>query len=87
MQIANAFACRSSKSSIFKLGFFSNRLIIIGIVAEVILSAFIIYHPLGNRIFSTAPLGVEVWLLLIIFSIALLFAEELRKWASREKGK
>jgi sodium/potassium-transporting ATPase subunit alpha len=87
MQIANVFACRSSKSSIFKLGFFSNRLIIIGIVTEVILSAFIIYHPIGNRIFSTAPLGMEVWLILIMFSIALLFAEELRKWVLREKGK
>ncbi|MEW6601017.1 MAG: HAD-IC family P-type ATPase, partial [Nitrospirota bacterium] len=86
MQIANAFACRSSKSSIFKLGFFSNRLIIIGIVAEVILSAFIIYHPLGNRIFSTAPLGIEVWLILILFSIALLFAEELRKWWLRRRA-
>jgi len=81
------FACRSSKSSIFKLGFFSNRLIILGIVVEVILSALIIYLPLGNRIFSTAPLGMEVWLLLIMFSVGLLFAEELRKFYIRGSDK
>ena len=79
MQIGNVFACRSSKDSIFTLGFFSNRLVIIGIIAEVILSAFIVYHPLGNRIFGTAPLGLDVWLILIPFSILLLAAEELRK--------
>jgi len=35
MQIGNVFACRSSKDSIFRLGFFSNRLVIIGIIVEV----------------------------------------------------
>ncbi|MBI4681612.1 MAG: cation-transporting P-type ATPase [Nitrospirae bacterium] len=85
LQIGNVFACRSSKDSIFKLGFFSNRLVIIGVAAEVMLSAFIIYHPFGNRIFGTAPLGLDVWLLLVPFSIALLLAEELRKWVSNKK--
>lgn len=85
MQIGNVFACRSSKDSIFKLGFFSNRLVIIGIIAEVILSAFIIYHPLGNRIFGTAPLSINVWLLLIPFVAGLMMAEELRKWLSSKK--
>jgi magnesium-transporting ATPase (P-type) len=79
MQIGNVFACRSSKDSIFRLGFFSNRLVIIGIIAEVILSAFIVYHPYGNKIFGTAPLGMDVWLILLPFSIALLAADELRK--------
>ncbi len=83
LQIGNVFACRSSKDSIFRIGFFSNRLVILGIVAEVLLSAFIIYHPVGNRIFGTAPLDLNVWLLLIPFSIGLLFAEELRKWWAR----
>jgi magnesium-transporting ATPase (P-type) len=79
LQIGNVFACRSSRDSVFKLGLFSNGLVLIGVIAEVILAAFIIYHPIGNRIFSTAPLGFDVWLILIPFSIALLAAEELRK--------
>ncbi|MBI5409477.1 MAG: cation-transporting P-type ATPase [Nitrospirae bacterium] len=84
-QIGNVFACRSLRESVFRIGFFSNRLVIIGIIAEVMLSAFIIYHPLGNRIFNTAPLGLDVWLLLIPFSIVLLLAEEIRKWLARKK--
>jgi sodium/potassium-transporting ATPase subunit alpha len=45
-----------------------------------VLSAFIIYHPLGNRIFGSAPLDLWVWLLLIPFTIGLLVAEEIRKY-------
>jgi sodium/potassium-transporting ATPase subunit alpha len=85
LQIGNVFTCRSFKDSIFKLGFFSNKLVLIGIIAEIALSAFIIYHPWGNKIFGTAPLGLNVWLLLIPFSIGLLFAEELRKWVASKK--
>jgi magnesium-transporting ATPase (P-type) len=84
MQIGNVFACRSSRETIFRLGFLSNRLIVIGIVAEVLLSALIIYHPLGNKIFGTAPLGIDVWLILIPFSMGLLLAEELRKIVVRK---
>jgi sodium/potassium-transporting ATPase subunit alpha len=79
LQIGNVFACRSSRDSVFKLGLFSNGLVLIGVIAEVILAAFIIYHPIGNRIFSTAPLGFDVWLILVPFSLGLLAAEELRK--------
>ena len=85
LQIGNVFACRSSRDSVFKLGLFSNGLVLIGVIAEVILAAFIIYHPIGNRIFSTAPLGFDVWLILVPFSIGLLAAEELRKVYVRRK--
>jgi len=78
-QIGNVFACRSSRESIFSIGFFSNRLIFGGIMVEVLLQLLIVYHPFGNKIFGTAPLSFDVWLILIPFSIGLLAAEEMRK--------
>jgi len=84
-QIANVFACRSSRDSVFTRSFFSNRLIFVGIALEILLQVFIVYHPLGNRIFSTAPLSIDVWLLLIPFSLVLLLAEEGRKFIIRKK--
>ena len=78
-QIGNVFACRSSAESIFSLGFFSNRLIFGGILFEIILQLFIVYHPLGNKFFGTAPLAFHIWLVLVPFSLGLLAAEELRK--------
>jgi len=79
LQVGTVFACRSFKDSIFSLGFLSNRLLVIGVVFELLLSAIIIYSPIGNRIFGTAPINLGVWLFLIPFSIVLLLAEELRK--------
>jgi sodium/potassium-transporting ATPase subunit alpha len=87
MQVGNVFACRSSQESIFQLGIFTNKLVIIGIVVELILSVFIIYHPAGNKIFGTAPVGPDVWLILIPFSIALLAAEEMRKVYVRKRSR
>ena len=78
-QIGNVFACRSSRESVFSIGFFSNRLIFGGIMVEVLLQLLIVYHPFGNKIFGTAPLSFDVWLILIPFSIGLLAAEEMRK--------
>jgi sodium/potassium-transporting ATPase subunit alpha len=78
-QTGNVFACRSSRESIFRIGFFSNRLIFVGIAAEVLLLLCIVYQPLGNRVFGTAPLPLGTGLVLIPFSIGLLGAEEVRK--------
>jgi sodium/potassium-transporting ATPase subunit alpha len=84
-QVANVFACRSFRESIFSIGFFSNRLIFAGIAFELGLQAFIIYHPWGNRIFSTHPISLSSWLLLVPFAFGLFFAEEARKAALRSR--
>ncbi len=78
-QVANVFACRSSRESLFTIGFFSNRLIFAGIAVELMLQLFIVYHPLGNAIFSTSPLAWDAWLVLVPFAVFLVFAEEVRK--------
>ncbi|MFZ5993844.1 MAG: cation-translocating P-type ATPase [Thermodesulfobacteriota bacterium] len=86
-QVANIFACRSFRESIFRIGFFSNKLIFVGIASELVLQLFIVYHPWGHEIFSTYPIAVTVWLALIPFAFILFAAEELRKiMASRMKA-
>lgn len=86
-QIANVFACRSSKESSFTLGIFTNRLIFGGIAFELLLQLFIVYHPFGNKILSTHPISLSTWLILIPFAFLLFFAEELRKLITRKMGK
>jgi Ca2+-transporting ATPase len=78
-QDGNVFACRSERVSIFRLGFFSNRLIWLGIAVEWSLILSIIYlSPLEN-IFATAPLATWQWFILLIWPPLLIFAEEMRK--------
>jgi len=79
------FACRTQTESAFKKGLFGNRLILLGILVEIILSIFIIYHPWGNKIFSTSPIAINVWLTLIPFAIILFIAEEIRKFIISNK--
>lgn len=83
MQIGNVFACKTQKESAFRHGLFNNRLILSGIAAEIIISIFIVYTPIGNRIFSTHPITINIWLALIPFAFLLLFAEEMRKLLAR----
>jgi sodium/potassium-transporting ATPase subunit alpha len=77
------FACRSSRESLLAIGWATNRLIFLGIGVELLLQLFIVYHPLGNAIFDTAPLSLGTWLVLIPFALALLLAEEMRKKLGR----
>lgn len=86
MQIANVFICRSPTLSALRLGVFSNRLIIVGILAEVAIILLIVYTPLGNALFGTAPLPAELWLLPVPFAFGMLALEEARKLIVRRRN-
>lgn len=83
MQIANVFACRSERDSLFRFSLRGNLLICWGIFVEVSLILCIDYTPIGNAIFGTAPLPLAVWLFALPFAFGLLALEELRKWLVR----
>jgi sodium/potassium-transporting ATPase subunit alpha len=83
MQIGNVFLCRSERESLFARGLFSNRLILVGIAAEIALIGLIDYTPWGNDLFGTAPISATVWLFTIPFALGMLVLEELRKWLVR----
>jgi sodium/potassium-transporting ATPase subunit alpha len=84
-QVANVFTCRSRRESLLSIGLFTNALVFAGIAVEILLQLFIVYTPLGNRIFGTAPISVGMWLMLIPFGLALLLADEMRKWYVRKR--
>ena len=79
MQVMNVFLCRSERGSLFVRGAFSNRLILLGIIAEIALILFIDYTPWGNRLFGTMPIPLSVWLYVVPFAVGMLLIEELRK--------
>ena len=84
-QIANVFASRTRFQSVFTMGLFSNRAILLGIAIELLILALIIWSPFANLIFNTSPLDLRYVLLSVPFAICLLGIDELRKYLLRRK--
>jgi P-type Ca2+ transporter type 2C len=84
-QMGNAFASRTSRVSVFQIGLFSNRLLLIGVLVAIVLLAVLIYLPWLQPIFNTAPLGWRELLFLLIWPPVVLLADELRKWYIRRR--
>ena len=85
-QAGNVFACRSRSESIWHLGFWTNRLLLGGVAAELILLLVLIYSPPLQTVFGLAPLASWHWLLLLTFGPVLLFLEEGRKAVIRRSS-
>jgi magnesium-transporting ATPase (P-type) len=79
MQIANIFSCRSEQLSAFRIGFLSNRLILLGIAFELLFTAALLYVPFLQGVFTTTPLGLREWLLLLGMMAVVFLMEEARK--------
>lgn len=62
------FSCRSLTRSVWRIGFFSNRWIIVGVAVQAVAQLAITYLPAMNTLFGTEPIGLPVWLR--IFAIA-----------------
>ncbi|MFH1282413.1 MAG: cation transporting ATPase C-terminal domain-containing protein [bacterium] len=68
IQLFYLFNCRSLDKSILQIGFFSNPLVIIGVVMMIVLQLLFTYAPVFNAAFNTAPLTLGEWGLVILFS-------------------
>jgi magnesium-transporting ATPase (P-type) len=55
------FNCRSLRYSMFRLGVFSNRWLILGVTVMAGLQLLMTYSPTMNLLFGTAPIGLAEW--------------------------
>jgi P-type Ca2+ transporter type 2C len=84
-QFANGFVCRTERTSIFKIGLFSNRSIVAGELFGVGLIMLISYWAPLQSLLKTGPLSLIDWAILVAASATLFIAEEIRKWFLRRK--
>jgi magnesium-transporting ATPase (P-type) len=78
-QIGTVFASRTHRASVFTVGLFSNRWVLVGIVFEIVVAALLMYVPVLARFFGMAPLGALDWLVVLTFAPVIFFADEARK--------
>jgi len=90
-QIGNLFAQRTERTSVFRVGLFSNRFVWAGIATQLILLLAIVYVPIFQRAFGTSAFPPGHWLFLLAWTPVLLVADELRKallrWRERRAGR
>ena len=78
----NALNARSDQQSIFKLGLFSNRLLLGSIGIAILLQAAVIYAPPFQKLFHTVPLDLGDWGIVVLMAGGLLVIEEVRKFVA-----
>jgi len=75
-----AFYARSDEIPLFKLGFLSNRYLVISIAVAIMLQIAVIYIPVFAPAFGTYPLSISDWGIVISAGLSLFVIEELRKF-------
>jgi magnesium-transporting ATPase (P-type) len=84
-QMGNVYAQRTESLSVLRLSLGSNPFVWWGIATEALLIVLLVYTPLLQRVFGTAPFPWEHWLFLLAWTPALLLADEGRKVLVRRR--
>jgi Ca2+-transporting ATPase len=84
-ELVNAFNCRSDYLSLFKVGIFKNRFLILSVVISLGMMVAVVEWPPLAYLFHTTPLGWQDWLLAAGLSFTLIPIVELAKWISGRK--
>jgi len=85
-QVGTAFAARTERVSLRSVGVFTNRLLLWGIVFELVLAAILIYAPPFQSLLGTAALAPDMVLFVVPFPFIVWGADELRRWLMRRRN-
>ncbi len=85
-QVGTAFATRTSHESLWRIGVFTNRMLLWGIAFELAFAAAIVYVPWLQDIFGTAALGVREIAVLATFPLVVWGSDELWRRRMRRRA-
>jgi cation-transporting ATPase F len=77
------FNCRSLTHSIFAIGVFSNRWLILGVMSMIGLQLVFTYSAIMNRLFYSAPLTFDAWLRILAAGLSVYVIIGMEKWGRR----
>jgi Ca2+-transporting ATPase len=75
--------CRSLSQSMFQIGVFSNRWVVVGVVGMVLLQLLFTYFPPMEQFFSVEPIDLESWGYILAAGFASYVIIEIEKWFRR----
>ncbi|MGI9952308.1 calcium-translocating P-type ATPase, SERCA-type [Moorellaceae bacterium AZ2] len=65
-QLFAVFECRSEAASPFAVGYFSNKHLVLATACSAVMQLLVIYWPLLQTVFRTAPLNLFHWALVLL---------------------
>lgn len=86
-QVVLALEIRSERSSLFRLGLFTNPLMVGAFLSTVGLQVAVVYVPFLQRIFKTAPLGARDFLVVVASGLVVVVVVEIWKLVLRRTTK
>lgn len=85
-QMGHVLAIRSEYRSLFSIGVFSNKPLLVAVVVALILQYVVTFVPFFQPIFKTEALSLMEFLVVGGASMLVFFAVEAEKWISRRRG-
>jgi Ca2+-transporting ATPase len=82
-QMSHVLAVRAERVSVFRIGFTSNRPLLLAVLLTIALQLAILYVPFAQPIFHTAPLSVGQLGICALAAAVVFCAVELEKWLTR----
>jgi Ca2+-transporting ATPase len=86
-ELVNAFNCRSDYLSLFTVGVFGNRFLILSVLASLAMMVMVIEWDPLSHLFHTTALRWQDWVVAAGLSLILVPIVELTKWIIRRKGR
>lgn len=86
LQLVNTLSVRHAHTTMFA-GLFTNHWLWLALAAGLLLQLLVVYLPILNTAFSTAPLDGQHWLLVIGCAVVFIVVEELRRAVMRMVGR
>jgi calcium-translocating P-type ATPase len=86
-QIGTAFAVRTQRESLWSVGVFSNRYLLLGIAGALAVAAVCVYAPPLQSLLGTAAPPTRDLLLLLPFPLIVWGADELRRYFIRRRSR
>lgn len=86
MEIGYLFNCRSLHQSVWKIGWFTNRWVWVGIGLTVALQIAFTYLPFMNEVFGSAPLPLMAWWPVVTLGLTISLAIGAVKWLENRRN-
>jgi Ca2+-transporting ATPase len=85
MQLSHALVVRSERESIFKLGFRTNKVLLVVLIASGLVQLALVYVPFLQPIFETTALSATELLVVVLVTPIPFVAVEIEKWFTRRR--